>query len=141
VKVIATYSKPEEAHLLRARLEAAGIPAFVRDENLVSMDWFYSNAIGGVRVEVQDEDEASAKEILELPQEESSLICPYCKSREIIIQSMSGVASFFLFLGLPLPFSRRKAECSKCKKDFQITRTGKTIEPSDSANPTSEPNN
>lgn len=41
-----------EAHILRARLEAEGILASIADEHLVAMDWFYSNAIGGVRVQV-----------------------------------------------------------------------------------------
>jgi hypothetical protein len=50
VKTVATFSKPEEAHLFRTRLEAAGIPAYVQDEHLIQMDWLYSNAIGGVRV-------------------------------------------------------------------------------------------
>ena len=30
-----TFSKPEEAHLLRMRLEAGGVRAFIQDENLV----------------------------------------------------------------------------------------------------------
>jgi len=62
--VVATFSKPEEAHLLRMRLEAGGINAFIRDENTIQMDWLYSNALGGVRVEVAEEDEAAARELL-----------------------------------------------------------------------------
>lgn len=42
-----------EAHLLRARLEDSGIPAYVRDENTATLAAY---AIGGVRVEVPDED-------------------------------------------------------------------------------------
>ena len=64
---VASFSKPEEAHLLRLRLEAGGVPAFVQDENMVQMDWMYSNAIGGVRVQIAEEDVARAKEILEEP--------------------------------------------------------------------------
>jgi Putative prokaryotic signal transducing protein len=62
--VVATFSKPEEAHLLRMRLEAGGIQAFIRDENTIQIDWLYSNALGGVRVEVAEEDEAAARELL-----------------------------------------------------------------------------
>src|SRR5580700_7900564 len=32
------------ADLARALLESSGIPAFIQDDNLVRMDWFYSNA-------------------------------------------------------------------------------------------------
>jgi predicted nucleic acid-binding protein len=45
---VSTFSKPEEAHLLRSRLEAAGIPAFVRDELTIQMNWLYSMAAGPV---------------------------------------------------------------------------------------------
>ena len=57
MKTIATFSKPEEAHLFRTRLEAVGIPAFVQDEHFVQMDWLYSNAIGGVRVQIAEDIE------------------------------------------------------------------------------------
>ncbi len=62
---IATFNKPEEAHLLRMRLEAGGIEAFLLDENLVQVDWLLANAIGGVRVQVNDEDVAAAGALLE----------------------------------------------------------------------------
>ena len=62
--VVATFSKPEEAHLLRMRLEAGGIQAFIRDENTIQVDWLYSNAMGGVRVEVAEEDVAATRELL-----------------------------------------------------------------------------
>jgi hypothetical protein len=61
---IASFSKPEEAHLLRMRLEDAGIPAYLRDENTIQVDWFYSNALGGVRVEIAEEDLDAAKAVL-----------------------------------------------------------------------------
>jgi hypothetical protein len=62
--VVAAYSKPEEAHLIRSVLEGNGVTAYVRDEHIVALDWLYSNAIGGVKVEVADEDLARAREIL-----------------------------------------------------------------------------
>ena len=61
---LATFSKPEEAHLLRGRLESGGVRAYVQDENLVQMNWLYSNAIGGVRVQISDEDIDEARSIL-----------------------------------------------------------------------------
>jgi hypothetical protein len=64
VQTIATFSKPEDAHLLRMRLNAGGIEAFVQDENMVQMDWLLSNAVGGVRVQVADEDADAARDYL-----------------------------------------------------------------------------
>lgn len=51
---IATFNKPEEAHLLRMRLESGGIEAFLVDENVTQMEWALFT--GGVRVQVADED-------------------------------------------------------------------------------------
>lgn len=62
---IARFSKPEDAHLLRMRLEAGDVPAYLQDENIIQMDWLYSNAVGGVRVQIAEEDLERAKEILE----------------------------------------------------------------------------
>lgn len=64
MKTIAEFSKPEEAHLLRAHLEGSGIAAFVRDDHTVSADWALSNAIGGVKVDIADEDVDAALALL-----------------------------------------------------------------------------
>lgn len=48
--LVATFSSVHEAHLAKASLEAAGIPAFTSDEHLVSAQPLYSNALGGVKV-------------------------------------------------------------------------------------------
>jgi len=61
---IATFSKPEEAHLLRMRLEAGGVAARIQDENMVQINWLYSDAIGGARVQVSENDLPRALEIL-----------------------------------------------------------------------------
>lgn len=53
---IATFTVPEDAHLFRMFLESRGIGGFVLDEHFVQLIWYYSNAIGGVRVAVNEED-------------------------------------------------------------------------------------
>ena len=54
-----------DAYLLRARLEGSGVTSYIRDENLITLDWLYSNAIGGVKVDVMDEDYEKALAILD----------------------------------------------------------------------------
>lgn len=56
MQVVATFQEPEGAHLLRAFLASHGISAHLFDEHLVQMVWHYSNAIGGVRVMVADDE-------------------------------------------------------------------------------------
>jgi len=60
---IATFTTPEDAHLFRAFLASEGIEGFLRDEFTVQMFWYYSNAIGGVRVAVYDGDEKEASRV------------------------------------------------------------------------------
>ena len=55
------------ADLARALLESSGIPACIQDDNLVRMDWFYSNAIGGIRLQVEATNADAAREILDQP--------------------------------------------------------------------------
>ena len=61
---VATFSKPEEAEMLRAFLEGSGIDAVVRDSHTVTTDWALSNAIGGVKVDVPSEDAERALMLL-----------------------------------------------------------------------------
>lgn len=65
MKTIATFTRADEAQLLKLRLEAVGIPAFLKDETLIQLNVFYSNVLGGVKVQVADEDYESALRFLE----------------------------------------------------------------------------
>lgn len=64
MKTIGSFSAPIEAHMLVSRLEGNGIRAYVRDEHMVTLDWLASNAIGGVKVDVADEDFERARELI-----------------------------------------------------------------------------
>src|SRR5271156_1442140 len=58
------YRDLSEAIVARTFLESAGIYVFLRDENLVRLDWQVSNFIGGIRLQVEAKDEAGAAELL-----------------------------------------------------------------------------
>jgi hypothetical protein len=53
-----------EALLAKGGLESAGIECFFDDDNIVRMDWFISNAVGGIKLLVRPEDFESANDIL-----------------------------------------------------------------------------
>lgn len=117
---IATFSKPEEAHMLRLRLEAGGVPAYIQDENMVQTDWLLSNAIGGVRVQVGDDDVEEAKAILQDPgcERESTGMppCPKCRSTNTAPDTLPRRLSFLSLLvaGFPFLFSRTRWRCAEC---------------------------
>ncbi len=64
MRTLASFSHADPAHLLRMRLEGSGIAAHVRDENMVTLDWLASLAVGGVKVDVADEDYEAALAVL-----------------------------------------------------------------------------
>lgn len=124
MKTIATFSKAEEAHLLRMRLEAGGIPAYLLDENIVQVNWLYSNAIGGVRVQVAEEDVAKALELMNeagAPLDDAVAIpCPYCHSEETELDELPRRLSFLslLLVGFPILVTRHGYRCRSCGKHW-----------------------
>jgi hypothetical protein len=76
---IRTFWNLLEAQLAKGLLESAGIEAFLFDDNMVRLDWFNANALGGVKLRVDADKVGEATRILEenasagaLPEEEDS---------------------------------------------------------------------
>ena len=63
---VANFSHPTEADPVVAWLESEGIECFLTNEHTVTMNWLYSNAIGGVGVRVKAADVERANEILQV---------------------------------------------------------------------------
>jgi hypothetical protein len=63
--VIRSYWNLLDAELARGALESAGIECFLFDDNIVRMDWFNANAMGGVKLRVDPENVEAANRILD----------------------------------------------------------------------------
>jgi hypothetical protein len=61
---ILTFTFPHEAHLAELTLQSEGIEVLIQDELTVQVNNFYSNAIGGVKLQVQEIDVEKAYQIL-----------------------------------------------------------------------------
>ncbi len=61
---VQTFTLPSEAAILRARLEGEGIECFLQNELTLQVQPFYSNAVGGVQLQVREKDLEAALEIL-----------------------------------------------------------------------------
>ena len=126
MKTIATFSTPEEAHLFRTRLESAGIPAYVQDEHFIQLDWLLSNAVGGVRVQIADDDLDDARDFLanDSPQtapDAVDVVCPHCGSAETAPDEFPRRMSFLCMLvfRFPLWVTRHRWRCSSCCQVFR----------------------
>jgi predicted RNA-binding Zn-ribbon protein involved in translation (DUF1610 family) len=135
------YRDLTEAFVGRSLLESAGIPAWIADEHLVRMNWFYSNLVGGMRLQVDERDEAAAREILEekvpatitYSQDEEAYVqptCPKCGSAEITLgdgteRGRSLVALFAL--GIPVPPREAAWHCEACGAQWVDAGSGEPL--------------
>ncbi|HNW42554.1 MAG TPA: DUF2007 domain-containing protein, partial [Opitutaceae bacterium] len=74
MRVLAAYPTADAAYLVASRLESAGIEVEVRDESIVSLNWMYALAVGGVKLAVREEDYDDAVAILNEPEVEPGVL-------------------------------------------------------------------
>ena len=116
-----------EAWLARGALAAAGIETHLLDENMVRLDWFYSNAIGGIRLCVHEPDVARSFSILNEPPEsfafedESGVAqyqqprCPTCGARDVKMAGSNTAAAYVtMWAGVPIPLRTLRWKCNAC---------------------------
>lgn len=124
---IANYTDPLDANILKARLDAEGISAYIANENHIQMNWLYSQALGGARVMVQAEDAEQAAELVEqlnngdlaIADDDSDAYpaCPRCGGLAFSYPQTTRRIAFasLFFLNIPLPFKRRERPvCDNC---------------------------
>jgi hypothetical protein len=132
---IATYLEPLEANLMRSKLLSEDMECILLDENLISVQPFYSNAIGGIKLQVHEDDAVRAKAIIDESNkpplhivhksEENihhkahktiKLHCPECHSTEVYYERLSNseLVLCILLLGIPLLFIKGKYHCYNC---------------------------
>lgn len=114
-----------EAMLAKGSLESAGIDCRLTDDNMVRLDWFISNLLGGVKLVVKPEDVKAAEQILNQPIPEGfdygdgasfqQPQCPKCGSLDISFESLNKpVAYGSAWLGVPIPLKAEKWICGNC---------------------------
>jgi hypothetical protein len=64
MQTIATFSNGIAANLAKGRLEETGIRVYLADEQTVGLAWHLTNAIGGIKLQVADEDVDEARAVL-----------------------------------------------------------------------------
>lgn len=140
--VLDSFYEPLAAHLARTKLEAAGIPCFLTNENLVSLNRMYSPVAGGVRLHIYQRDVAQATEVLRAPAvmqatrgglaepepaapapAAASPRCPRCGSDEVATDAAAtpGAAHWFVALLSRLrryPLQGRVHHCFHCGLNF-----------------------
>ena len=63
-RVLRRFRDLPEALLAKGKLECAGFDCFLADDNMVRMDWFISNLLGGVKLMVDGDRFTEASKLL-----------------------------------------------------------------------------
>ena len=122
---IRTFTNVADALLAKTVLDSAEIECFLFDENVIRMDWFYSNLVGGVKLLVRAGDAAAATEVLNQKSPEEFIVdgdadykqprCPKCGSLDISFGEAGKRLSYVtVALGVPLPVKRGGWRCHSC---------------------------
>ncbi|MFZ0291883.1 MAG: DUF2007 domain-containing protein [Candidatus Sulfotelmatobacter sp.] len=119
-----------EALLAKGSLESSGIECFLADENLVRLDWFISNFIGGIKLKVRAPDVINAQKVLDEPILEGLYVhgvglyeqprCPKCQSLDVNFQELNRpIAYMSAFLRVPMPVQRPAWHCQSCDAEWE----------------------
>lgn len=128
LKTIASYRDLPLAELAKAKLESEGIACHLLNKYHVGVNWMYSEALGGVKVQVRAEDFKLAQEILNEDQssylENESIVfpepgdndfCDRCGSSNLELIKYSRLsAALMLLTGLCLLFWGTRYKCRDC---------------------------
>lgn len=85
--IIQTFDNYFRANIQLTRLRAAGVECYLKDEYVVTIDPFLSNAIGGIKLMVRKNEEHRVRKLIrEMNAEsDSKLLCPQCGSHNFIL--------------------------------------------------------
>jgi len=119
------YRDLPEASVAQSILDSAGVESFLADDNLVRMDWFYSNLVGGIKIFVREEDAEAATKLLDqgVPEkfelenqsEYEQPRCPNCRSFDVSLDGLDKRASYAaMFVSLPISITRKGWNCHSC---------------------------
>lgn len=132
--VFETYYNPIEANIVKSRLLDSGIQCFLSDENTITINPLYTQALGGVKLHLFQKDAEQARQLLmdqdvqmieETESEaENAVVCPKCGSTNVgYVQAtknrFSILTMFVSLLLLVYPFYAKKTHhCFNCENEF-----------------------
>jgi hypothetical protein len=123
--IIRKFRDLPETLVAKGCLDSAGIECFLVDDNMVRLDWFISNLLGGIKLQVE-----AAQEILNLPIPDGFEVegigeyeqprCPKCHSLDVSFQELNKVSSYgSAYVGMPIPFEHRGWRCQFCRHHWE----------------------
>jgi len=123
--IVQRYRDMPQALIAKSILDSAGLQSFLSDDNVLRMDWMISNAVGGAKLLVREEDAESARALLKQNTPERFDVegvgeyeqpkCPQCGSLDISFEELDRKIAYpGLLLHLPIPATLRGWKCHSC---------------------------
>ena len=132
--IVWSYDNYVPAHIAMGRLQEDGIDCWLKDENTVTMNPLWGNALGGIKLMVAKDQAEKAHEILTqlLQDYRNKITCPKCGSHDLELVSsprkpmtwLTALSTFFL--GDYALTVDKVYHCFKCLNEFpedQVIRT------------------
>jgi hypothetical protein len=128
--VIRRYRDLPDAWIAQSVIDSAGIDSVLLDENIVGLNWFYSNAMGGVKLQVRARDAEDADALLSLGWVKEfdvpgfgtyrQPVCPNCGSMDVSHGGLDRPLTYLLLLvNLPIPIPVEGWQCYSCRSHWQ----------------------
>jgi len=127
---VTSFREPWQAHLLRTRLQAEGIPATVAHDQHIWVNWPISTALGGAKVQVPGDEIEHAREVMDrcasgeykaelaaMFGDLDDVVCPNCGSQDlrrppVLRQIILGISC--VIAGLPVRMYGPRYRCKAC---------------------------
>ena len=125
--ILQSFNDYMDAHLLMGRLESEGIECWLQDEHTVTINPVWTNAVGGIKLMVKEEDLPRAMEIFRETKNnrKQAIECPNCKGHNIELVSSPRKASNwisaifgFMFVNYAMPVDKVN-HCFDCGHEFE----------------------
>ncbi|MDX8552573.1 DUF2007 domain-containing protein [Tenacibaculum sp. 1B UA] len=120
--ILAVFEYSTEAQVVKTKLDSENIKTLLMDEKTIDSDPLISQAIGGVKLLVHNNDLEKAatiyNEIREYTKDENgnNTHCPKCNSTKILVADLQRKNIFFMLFPF---FESKKFICNDCKTIFK----------------------
>jgi len=120
-KLLDTFEFSTEAQLIKSKLDSQGVSTMLMDEKTIDSDPLISQAIGGVKLLVLNEDSEKALKIYNTIRDYvkdsngNPIHCTNCESTQILIAPLERKNIFYMLFPF---FEKTKHICNNCKTIF-----------------------
>jgi len=120
--ILTTFPYSTEAQITKSKLEAEGIRVMLLDEKTIDSAPLISQAIGGVKLLVFNEDLDQGLKIFnrirayEKDKNGEDIVCVNCKSTKILIAELTRKNIFYMLFPF---FEKTKYRCNVCNTVFK----------------------